>query len=104
MNWDRIQGRWKDVIGHAKSKWGKLTDDDWTMIAGKRDSLIGKIQERYGILKDEAERAVDEFAQRVGGDDDYRPPTQSLLDRERATGEGMGPQKPGPPPSTSSPR
>lgn len=103
MNWDRIEGRWKDIVGQAKAKWGKLTDDDWTTIAGKRDSLIGKVQERYGMLKDDAVRAVDEFAARIDGNGDggeVRPPTQSLLDRERAQGEGMGQQKYGPPPST----
>ena len=46
MNWDRIAGNWKEFAGKAKEKWGRLTDDDWTMIAGKRDQLIGRIQQR----------------------------------------------------------
>lgn len=62
MNWDRIEGKWKQASGKLKEKWGKLTDDDIKLIAGKRDQLIGKVQERYGIAKDDAERQVDEFA------------------------------------------
>ena len=59
MNWDQIKGQWQQLSGHAKSKWGKLTDDDVDNVAGKRDVLIGKIQERYGVLKEEAEKQVD---------------------------------------------
>ena len=55
MNWDRIEGNWKKVTGRAKEQWGKLTDDDLDVIAGRREQLSGKIQERYGIAKDEAE-------------------------------------------------
>ena len=58
MNWDRIEGHWKQVKGKAKEQWGKLTDDDFDVIAGKRDQLAGKIQERYGVAKDEAEKQV----------------------------------------------
>jgi uncharacterized protein YjbJ (UPF0337 family) len=61
MNWDRIAGNWKQFVGKAKVKWGKITDDDWTLIEGKRDQLVGKIQERYGIARDEAERQVAEY-------------------------------------------
>lgn len=61
MNWDRIEGKWKQSTGRVKQKWGKLTDDDLTMIAGSRDRLIGKIQERYGVAKDAAERQVNDF-------------------------------------------
>jgi uncharacterized protein YjbJ (UPF0337 family) len=62
MNWDQLEGKWKQYSGKAKEKWGKLTDDDLTVIHGRRDQLIGKIQERYGIAKQEAEKQVDEFA------------------------------------------
>ena len=48
------------VNGKAREKWGKLTDDDWTMVAGKKDQLVGKIQERYGIQRDEAQKVADE--------------------------------------------
>jgi uncharacterized protein YjbJ (UPF0337 family) len=61
MNWDEIAGKWKQTVGKAKEKWGKLTDDDLTAINGKRDQLVGKIQERYGIVKEAAEKQVDEF-------------------------------------------
>lgn len=58
MNWDRIKGNWKQVTGKAKEQWGKLTDDDLEVIDGRRDQLAGKIQERYGVAKDEAERQL----------------------------------------------
>jgi uncharacterized protein YjbJ (UPF0337 family) len=61
MNWDRIQGEWKQLTAHAKSKWSKLTDDDLQNAGSKKDALVGKIQERYGILRDEAEKQVDEW-------------------------------------------
>ena len=61
MNWDTIGGNWKQFVGKAKEKWGKLTDDDWTMVEGKRDQLIGRVQERYGVARDVAERQVAEF-------------------------------------------
>jgi uncharacterized protein YjbJ (UPF0337 family) len=62
MNWDQIEGKWKQALGKVKEKWGKLTDDDLQMIKGKRDQLVGRIQERYGIARDEAERQVEEFS------------------------------------------
>jgi uncharacterized protein YjbJ (UPF0337 family) len=62
MNWDTIKGKWKQVRGEAQRKWGKLTDDDLDVAEGNRDKLAGKIQERYGVAKDEAERQVDEWA------------------------------------------
>jgi uncharacterized protein YjbJ (UPF0337 family) len=61
MNWDTIEGKWKQSAGAVKEKWGKLTDDDLTVIAGKKDQLVGKIQERYGIARDAAEKQVNEF-------------------------------------------
>ena len=61
MNWDRIEGNWKQFKGKVKEQWGKLTDDDVDVIAGKRDQLIGRIQQQYGISKDEAERQVQTF-------------------------------------------
>jgi len=59
MNADQLEGKWKQLKGSVKEKWGKLTDDDLDLIAGKRDKLIGKLQERYGIRKEEAERQAD---------------------------------------------
>jgi uncharacterized protein YjbJ (UPF0337 family) len=61
MNWDRVEGEWKQLTAHVKSKWAKLTDDDLKNAGAKKDALVGKIQERYGILRDEAERQVDEW-------------------------------------------
>lgn len=61
MNWDRIEGNWKNFKGQIKEKWGKLTDDDLDRAAGKRDQLAGRIQERYGIAKDEADRQLTEW-------------------------------------------
>ncbi|MGV8806074.1 MAG: CsbD family protein [Polaromonas sp.] len=59
MNEDRIEGNWKQLKGKVKEQWGKLTDDDLDVIAGKRDQLLGKLQERHGINKDEAEKQID---------------------------------------------
>lgn len=64
MNWDRLEGQWKQLRGHVKEQWGKLTDDELDELTGQRDQLIGKIQERYGIARDEAERQVDEWSSR----------------------------------------
>jgi len=61
MNWDQIEGNWKQLTGTLKSKWGKLTDDDLIVIAGKRDLLAGKLQERYGYALDQAHKELDEF-------------------------------------------
>ncbi len=58
MNWDQIAGNWKQVKGVVRQKWGKLTDDDVDVIAGKRDILLGKIQERHGIAREEAEKQL----------------------------------------------
>jgi uncharacterized protein YjbJ (UPF0337 family) len=62
MNWDEIAGNWKQFSGKVKEKWGKLTDDDLTTIAGKRDQLAGILQQRYGYEKDQAEKELDEFS------------------------------------------
>ena len=58
MNSDRIEGNWKQFKGKVKAQWGKLTDDDLDVIAGKRDQLLGRIQERHGVAKDEAETQI----------------------------------------------
>ena len=58
MNWDRIEGNWKQFKGSAKEQWGKLTDDQLDMAAGQRDKLVGKIQEAYGISREESEKQV----------------------------------------------
>lgn len=61
MNWDQIAGKWKQFKGDARTRWGKLTDDDLDVIEGNREKLVGKVQEKYGVVKEEAERQVHEF-------------------------------------------
>ena len=68
MNKDEIGGNWKQFKGKAKEKWGKLTDDDMTVIEGKRDQLVVRIQERYGYAKDQAEKEVTDWETK----NDYR--------------------------------
>jgi uncharacterized protein YjbJ (UPF0337 family) len=61
MNRDILQGRWAQLKGKVREKWGQLTDDEVDQIAGQKDQLVGKVQERYGLAKDEAERQIDEW-------------------------------------------
>jgi|GEM_PF-505079 len=65
MNWNQIEGQWLQMVGHVKTQWGKLTDDDIKVVAGKRDQLVGKVQERYGLLKEDAEKQVNEWSTKV---------------------------------------
>nr|MBS0020996.1 CsbD family protein [Gammaproteobacteria bacterium] len=65
MSWDRIEGNWKQFKGKVRETWGKLTDDELEEIAGKRDNLLGKIQEKYGIAQDEAEKRLSEFEKNI---------------------------------------
>jgi uncharacterized protein YjbJ (UPF0337 family) len=67
MNWDQIEGNWKQIKGTIKEQWGKLTNDDLDVIAGKRDHLAGKIQEVYGITKDEAEQQLSDWQKMQNG-------------------------------------
>ena len=71
MNWDRVEGNWKQFKGKVKQEWGKLTDDHLDVISGNRDVLAGKVQEAYGIGKDEAEKQIRKFEERYG---DWTPP------------------------------
>ena len=61
MNWDIAEGNWMQLKGKVKAQWGKLTDDHLDVIAGKRDLLVGKVQEAYGVTKDEAEQQIKQF-------------------------------------------
>ncbi|HLY74736.1 MAG TPA: CsbD family protein [Planctomycetota bacterium] len=61
MNKDQVEGKWSQLMGKAQAKWGKLTHDDVTMIAGRREQLHGKLQELYGLSKEEAERELAEL-------------------------------------------
>jgi uncharacterized protein YjbJ (UPF0337 family) len=65
MNWDQVKGDWTRVKGRIRAKWGKLTDNDLETVKGKRDELVGRIQRRYGIAKDRAEREVDELIEKL---------------------------------------
>jgi len=68
MNWDRIEGNWKQFKGDVLKQWGELTDDDLDVVAGEREKLVGRLQDRYGIAKEKAERQIDEWLER------YRTP------------------------------
>lgn len=72
MNWDIVEGNWKQFKGKVKTRWGKLTDDQLDVIAGKRTQLAGKIQEAYGITQEEAERQIKSFEKL---NKEYRPTT-----------------------------
>lgn len=61
MNWDEIKGNWTQFKGKAKVKWGEMTDDELDQVEGNRDILIGKIQEKYGKTREEAEKEVDDW-------------------------------------------
>ena len=65
MNWDQIKGDWKQFQGKIKSQWGKLTDNDLMEIGGKKDELVGKLQKHYGHSKEEAEKKIDEFIEKM---------------------------------------
>jgi len=65
MNWDRVEGNWKQIKGQVQQKWGKLTSNDVDIIQGKRTQLAGRLQERYGIAQDETERQIDAWLKSV---------------------------------------
>jgi uncharacterized protein YjbJ (UPF0337 family) len=65
MNWDRVEGNWKQIKGKVHQQWGKLTNDDLEVIMGKRTELAGRLQQRYGIAKDDAERQIDDWLKTV---------------------------------------
>ncbi len=62
MNWDTAKGQWKQFRGQVQEQWGKLTDDDLAVVAGKKDQLAGLLQQRYGLAKEEAEAELEDFA------------------------------------------
>ncbi len=66
VDWNRVEGNWKQVKGKVKEQWGKLTDDDLDVIAGKQDQLEGKLQERYGYAKDQAQKEMNDWYGRQG--------------------------------------
>jgi uncharacterized protein YjbJ (UPF0337 family) len=85
MNWEQIQGQWKQLKGKLKMKWGRLTDDDLDVIAGQKDILVGKIQERYGLKKEEALRQVEEWNSTLGKQTVGETETQGTRDVRKAS-------------------
>jgi uncharacterized protein YjbJ (UPF0337 family) len=65
MNWTQIEGKWDQFKGKARAQWGKLSDDDLTNLQGKREQLLGKLVERYGVAKDEAEKQVNSWLSKL---------------------------------------
>jgi uncharacterized protein YjbJ (UPF0337 family) len=68
MNSDQFEGKWKQLKGSVKQQWGKLTDDDVSSLSGKKDQLIGKLQERYGITREQAMKEADDWARAASAD------------------------------------
>lgn len=84
MNWEQIKGQWSQWKGKTKTKWGKLTDDDLEFIAGQKDMLVGKIQERYGLKKEEAMRQVEEWNSSLGQESASETETEQARRLRRA--------------------
>jgi uncharacterized protein YjbJ (UPF0337 family) len=61
MNWEQVSGQWLELKGSVREKWGKITDDDFELIAGKKDRLLGKLHTHYGLAKEDAELQIDNF-------------------------------------------
>jgi uncharacterized protein YjbJ (UPF0337 family) len=76
MNWDQVQGNWKELKGKIRTKWAKFTDDDLEQIAGKKDALLGRLQQHYGYKKEHAERELDDFIRDVPTSDEETPKRQ----------------------------
>jgi uncharacterized protein YjbJ (UPF0337 family) len=74
MNWEQIQGTWEQFKGDVKKSWGKLTDDDLTYVSGHRDRLAGKLQERYGSLKEQAHKDIDAWVAKLENRIDRKDP------------------------------
>jgi uncharacterized protein YjbJ (UPF0337 family) len=78
MNWDQVEGKWKQMTGTLRTKWGKLTDSDFEQIAGNRDKFLGRLQERYGYTKDKAEKELDDWMR-----------SEEEMSRTRTGGSGL---------------
>ena len=76
MNWDQIEGKWKQLTGSAQEQWGKLTSDDLTTLTGQKDQLVGKIQERYGFAKAEAEEQAERWSRALDAANHASAPTK----------------------------
>jgi uncharacterized protein YjbJ (UPF0337 family) len=84
MNSDQMEGKWKQIKGEVREKWGKLTDDDIHVVAGRREQLIGKVQERYGIAKEEATRQVDSFVKNLNEQPNFKEADDAIGNRSKA--------------------
>lgn len=89
MNWDRVQGNWKQFKGKVKERWGKITDDQLDVIGGKREQLAGRVQEVYGLSKDEAEQQISAF------EDSHRDWTPEGEQRETSARPASNQSQPG---------
>ncbi len=65
MNWDQVEGNWKQLMGKAQANWGDITDQDWHSAQGRREQIVGLVQQKYGRAKEVAEREVDDWLGRV---------------------------------------
>jgi uncharacterized protein YjbJ (UPF0337 family) len=91
MNTDQLEGKWKQVKGEVREKWGKLTDDDILVVGGRRDQLIGRVQERYGMAKEAATKEVDTFLkQLIDPVEDSTSSTASPNNRAKVHSAGAG--------------
>jgi uncharacterized protein YjbJ (UPF0337 family) len=89
MNSDQLEGKWKQVKGEVREKWGQLTDDDIHVIAGRRDQLIGRIQERYGIAKETATQEVDTLLKKLKAESARDREFDERVERAKTTGAGQ---------------
>ena len=81
MNWDKMAGAWTQSKGKVREQWGKLTDDDLDVIAGRRDQLVGLIQRRYGVARDEVERQVKQFEDKWENEADVQAKDEAWRNR-----------------------
>jgi uncharacterized protein YjbJ (UPF0337 family) len=88
MNSDQFEGKWKQVKGQVREKWGKLTDDDIQIVGGRREQLIGRVQERYGVAKEEATRQVDAFVKNLNDNPNFDAADDAIGNRAKAHSAG----------------
>lgn len=86
MNWDQMQGKWKQMKGSVRKQWGKLTDDDLEYIAGSKDQFVGRLQERYGITKEAAQHQADEWLRAQGEGHETKTTTTTTTTRRSGGG------------------
>jgi len=87
MNWDQMQGKWKQMKGSVRQEWGSLTDNDLEVIAGSRDKLVGALQERYGFVKEEAQKRADDFVKKLNEQPAHSQTPHPTASHERGSQE-----------------